>query len=64
MIKETIIKKHINFDNDQKKFDEKLSLSIKGNNILVIGGAGTIGSSYIKQILKFKPAKITIVDIN
>jgi len=64
MIKETIIKKHINFDNDLNKFDEKLSLNIKGNNILVIGGAGTIGSSYIKQILKYKPSKITVVDIN
>ena len=32
--------------------------------ILVIGGAGTIGSSYIKQILKYKPSKITVVDIN
>jgi FlaA1/EpsC-like NDP-sugar epimerase len=64
MIKETIIKKYINFDNDLNKFDEKLSLNIKGNNILVIGGAGTIGSSYIKQILKYKPSKITVVDIN
>ena len=64
MIKETIIKKHINFDNDLNKFDEKLSLNIKGDNILVIGGAGTIGSSYIKQILKYKPSKITVVDIN
>ena len=64
MIKETVIKKHINFDNDLNKFDEKLSLNIKGNNILVIGGAGTIGSSYIKQILKYKPSKITVVDIN
>ena len=64
MIKETIIKKHINFDNDLIKFDEKLSLNIKGNNILVIGGAGTIGSSYIKQILKYKPSKIIVVDIN
>ena len=64
MIKETIIKKHINFEKDLNKFDEKLSLNIKGNNILVIGGAGTIGSSYIKQILKHKPSKITIVDTN
>ena len=64
MIKETIIKKHINFYNELNKFDEKLSLNINGNNILVIGGAGTIGSSYIKQILKFKPSKITVVDIN
>ena len=32
--------------------------------ILVIGGAGTIGSNYIKQILSFKPSKIIVVDIN
>jgi FlaA1/EpsC-like NDP-sugar epimerase len=64
MIKETIIKKQINFDSDLNKFDEKLSFNIKQNNILVIGGAGTIGSSYIKQVLKYKPAKITVVDIN
>jgi FlaA1/EpsC-like NDP-sugar epimerase len=64
MVKETIIKKHINFDDDLNKFDKKLSFNIKGNNILIIGGAGTIGSSYIKQILRFKPSKITVVDIN
>ena len=64
MIKESIIKKHINFDNDLNKFDKKLSLNIKGNNILVIGGAGTIGISYTKQILKYKPSKMTVVDIN
>ncbi|MDC0463663.1 polysaccharide biosynthesis protein [Flavobacteriaceae bacterium] len=41
-----------------------LSNKICNQNILVIGGAGTIGSSYIKQILKYKPSKITVVDIN
>ena len=45
----------------QNKF---LCSQIKNRKILVIGGAGTIGSSYIKQILKFKPSKITVVDIN
>ena len=64
MIKQTIIKKQINFDSDLNKFDKELSFNIKQNNILVIGGAGTIGSSYIKQVLKYKPAKITVVDIN
>jgi len=64
MIKETIIKKHINFDNDLKNFSDDLLSKIGGKNILVIGGAGTIGSSYIKQILKYKPSKITVVDIN
>jgi FlaA1/EpsC-like NDP-sugar epimerase len=37
---------------------------IKDKNIMVIGGAGSIGFSYIKKILKYKPSKITIVDIN
>ena len=46
------------------KFSNLLFDNINKTNILVIGGAGTIGSSYIKQILKFKPSKITVVDIN
>ena len=56
--------KKISFEKDI--FDHKniLSNNIYNQNILVIGGAGTIGSSYIKQILKFKPSKITVVDIN
>jgi FlaA1/EpsC-like NDP-sugar epimerase len=33
-------------------------------SVIVIGGAGTIGSSYIKAILKFKPAKLYVVDLN
>jgi len=45
----------------QKNF---LHSQIKDKKILIIGGAGTIGSSYIKQILKYKPSKITVVDIN
>jgi len=64
MIKTTVIKKHINFNTDLNNFTENLLSEIKGKNILVIGGAGTIGSSYIKQILKYKPSKITVVDIN
>ena len=54
----------INFDYDLEKFSISLFDKINDTNILVIGGAGTIGSSYIKQILKFKPSKLTIVDIN
>ena len=56
--------KKISFDNDIFKSENILSNKICDQNILVIGGAGTIGSNYIKQILKFKPLKITVVDIN
>ena len=56
--------KKISFDKDISKSKNILSNKIYDQNILVIGGAGTIGSSYIKQILKYKPSKITVVDIN
>jgi FlaA1/EpsC-like NDP-sugar epimerase len=37
-------------------------LKIQGKTVLVIGGAGTIGSSYIKAVfLAFKPAKLVVV---
>ena len=58
------ISKHINFDQDLREFKDYLLECIKGKSILVIGGAGTIGSNYIKQILSYKPSKITVVDIN
>lgn len=56
--------KKIIFEEDISNNKNTLSNKISNKNILVIGGAGTIGSSYIKQILKFKPSKITVVDIN
>jgi len=56
--------KKISFNEDILKNKNILSNKICDQNILVIGGAGTIGSSYIKQILKYKPSKITVVDIN
>ncbi len=52
------------FINDIENNKEILKDKINGKNVLVIGGAGTIGSSYIKAILKFKPSKLVVVDIN
>jgi len=54
----------INFDKDLFSSNNLLNSKINNLNILVIGGAGTIGSNYIKQILKYKPSKITVIDIN
>jgi FlaA1/EpsC-like NDP-sugar epimerase len=62
MLSNSFIK--ISFTNDLKNNSELLDSEIRNQKILVIGGAGTIGTSYIKEILKFKPSKITIVDIN
>jgi len=52
------------FSNDIQKNKTKLSQVIDNKSVIVIGGAGTIGSSYIKAILKFKPAKLYVVDLN
>ena len=52
------------FDNDLINNKEKLNNEIKGKSILVIGGAGTIGSSYIKAALRYNPSKLIVVDTN
>lgn len=42
----------------------RLSEEIQGKKVLVIGGAGTIGSSYIRAILPFRPSELVVVDIS
>ncbi len=37
---------------------------ISGKSVLVIGGAGSIGSSFIKALLPFKPSTLVVVDTN
>lgn len=41
-----------------------LRKKIAGRSVLVVGGAGTIGSSFIKAMLPFKPAALVVVDTN
>jgi FlaA1/EpsC-like NDP-sugar epimerase len=52
----------INFKTDIN--NSKINLKILNKPFLVIGGAGSIGSSYIKEVLKFNPSKIIVVDTN
>ena len=54
----------ISFENDLKSNFDLLMKKINNKKILVIGGAGSIGGSYIKQVLMFKPSSICIVDTN
>lgn len=43
---------------------KELTKRIAGKKVLVVGGAGSIGSSYIRALLPFKPAKLVVVDTN
>ena len=41
----------------------KLSEEIEGRSVLVIGGAGSIGSQFIRSVCQFRPAKLVVVDL-
>ena len=41
-----------------------LAQEIKDRKVCVIGGAGSIGSSFIKAVLRFEPKSIVVVDLN
>ena len=43
---------------------EELTREIKGKTVCVIGGAGSIGSSFIKAVLRFEPKSVVVVDLN
>lgn len=52
------------FAADIEKNHVQLTREIQGKSVLVIGGGGTIGSSYIRSILPFQPSKLVVVDIS
>ncbi len=52
------------FEPDIQANTEKLTHEIEGKSVCVIGGAGSIGSSYIKAIMRFKPGKMVVIDLN
>lgn len=52
------------FASDIEANRDQLCQEIEGKSLLVIGGAGSIGSSYIRAILPFKPSKLVVVDLS
>ncbi len=55
-IQDLICRGQIKIDNKKNKF------LYNGKSILVTGAAGSIGSEIIRQITKFKPAKVILLD--
>ncbi len=41
-----------------------LKNEIKGRSLCIIGGAGSIGSSFIKAVLRFEPKCVVVIDLN
>lgn len=67
---ETFINQHVivrdssMFYQDVVNNRDELKKKIKHKSVLVIGGAGTIGSNFIKALLPFEPNTLVVVDIN
>src|SRR5690625_4028806 len=65
---ESFIKTHIThrpeslFAEDLRANEDRLREEAEGKDGLVIGGAGTIGSNYIKTLLPYRPRSLTVVD--
>ena len=52
------------FEQDVLNNSEYLSREIEGKSVCVIGGAGSIGSSFIKSVLRFHPKTLVVIDLN
>lgn len=52
------------FADDIEANKDTLIQEIKGKKICVIGGAGSIGSSFIKAVLRFEPKSVVVIDLN
>ena len=52
------------FATDIEANKETLTQEIKDKKVCVIGGAGSIGSSFIKAVLRFEPKSVVVVDLN
>lgn len=49
---------------DIRNYDAQLRRAISGKSFLVIGGAGSIGSSFVKAVLPYRPSALVVVDLN
>lgn len=64
-IADSVTKRSVSmFAADIEANKETLSKEINNKKVCVIGGAGSIGSSFIKAILKFEPKSVVVVDLN
>jgi Predicted nucleoside-diphosphate sugar epimerases len=52
------------FTDDIEANRKEITREVEGKSLCVIGGAGSIGSSFIRAILPFCPSKLIVIDLN
>ena len=64
-IADSVTKRQVSmFAEDIEANREELTREIKDKKVCVIGGAGSIGSSFIKAVLRFEPKSVVVIDLN
>ncbi len=64
-ISDSVTKRTVSlFAQDIEANKEILTAEIQNKTVCVIGGAGSIGSSFIKAVLRFEPKSVVVVDLN
>lgn len=64
-ISEYVTKRPVSlFASDIEANKDRLTKEIEGKSVLVIGGAGSIGSQFIRSICRFNPGKLVVVDLS
>ena len=59
-----VFRSHSMFTQDLEQNSKDLNDKIEGKSVLVIGGAGSIGSQFIRSICRFRPRKLIVVDLS
>jgi FlaA1/EpsC-like NDP-sugar epimerase len=52
------------FEEEESQYKELISREIEATSFLIIGGAGSIGRSVVKELIKLKAKRVHVVDIN
>ena len=55
---------HRLFDEDFNQLESKITKLVKSSNFLVIGGAGSIVSSVVKELFARAPKQLHVVDLS
>lgn len=50
------------FTDDLAQHHKQLTEQVKGASVLAVGGAGTIGASFVKALLAYEPRKVVVID--
>lgn len=64
LVRQIVGRRQSMFAEDMETHRELLDNELRGKSVMVIGGAGTIGSAFIREVLAFEPAKLLVVDTN